>query len=698
MISKIPDGSPDQIGMDTQLFKGVFLYSRAKFILDITIDLLYKLIISLFTGNKTGKAGEAMKKILFICASNYTFPPESKVVLAGKNHKPLGILSIATYLSEKGFSVKCIDQMIEDPLPYIRENYNDLLFIGISAMSANYQSAKDILYFIKKLNPDLPCIIGGAHPSGTPEDVINDGFDVAVIGEGESICENLANIFKITNNKNDLLASLLKIQGIAYRDINNKIAINPRIQFIENLDDLPIIDRSFLSSVKYSNTHITVHTSRGCPGKCIFCQSGPTLFGHKIRQRSPQNVIMEIKDLLNSGAVFITFLDDCLLWDESWVHEFCHIIKEEQLKFLWVCETRAQYVSESIIKEIIEAGCRGLNIGFESGSDNVLKFLRKNTNTKIYKNCIDILHRFGLSFHSYIIIGSPHETREDLQLTVDFIKDAKPTQICISHLTPIYGSELFGYLSDKGLIKDVNQQVFYQNKYPIKYEHLSEEEIDQYEVEIYKAMYIPGQIPEQLKGNAIIFDDPIPHYVVGSQKYTGILRIKNRSNFHWIAYTDQQIKIPFSEISKKISRDNFYQQLEGKCVMLKVDFFDNNHNLIHSDIGGTLVGNVPINAYGTFVFEYNIPSGYNEIYFEYNLYLPLEGILMSNLEFRPYRRKIKVAEIGSVNKTAIWKSHHINRFIRVYQAVESKFSVLKRQIRRNPKTKDIQIPVNDPLS
>jgi radical SAM superfamily enzyme YgiQ (UPF0313 family) len=581
--------------------------------------------------------GELMKTILLVMASNYTYPQESAVQLAGKSHKPIGVLSIASYLAAKGFRVKCIDQVIDDPKHYISNNQNDILFCGISSMSANYQAATDLLKFTKKINPNLTCIIGGAHPSANPEQVIIDGFDIAVMGEGETICEELARIFTEINDKDTRLAHLEKVQSISYQNKNNTVSINTRQNFISNLDDLPIIDRSLLPSGKYSPTQVTVSTSRGCPGRCIYCQSGPNFFGSRIRQRSPKNVVSEIKGLADQGVTFITFLDDCLLWDEHWVHQFCNIIKEERLKFLWVCETRAQYVTESTIKKIIEAGCRGLNIGFESGSDKILRFFRKAANTKIYRKSVDVLHRYGLSFHSYIIIGSPQETREDLQLTVDFVRKARPTQICVSHLTPIHGSELFANLSAAGLIRDVNQQVFYNNKFPIQFEYLTEQDLDHYEVEIYKAMYVPGKIPGLLKGDAFLFDDPIPLYVVGSQEYSGLIRVRNNSNFNWIAYPGQE-PIPIDQVANKINRDNFLQQIDGKRVMLKIDWFDKDQNLIHSDTNGHLVGNVPINKFGTFVFKYTVPGGYAEVFFEYNLFLPDDGIIMSDIGFKPFRR------------------------------------------------------------
>jgi anaerobic magnesium-protoporphyrin IX monomethyl ester cyclase len=592
---------------------------------------------------KARRTPKESKKILFIALSNYTQPAGNSALIEGKSHKPQGILSLATYLRDrKGYRVACIDKRIEDPVAYIKENAGELLFVGFSTMSAAYNEAKNLLQQVKALSPDLFCVAGGAHPSAACRETVADGFDVAVAGEGEIICGEIADALQNAGTGKKRIQALSKIQGIAFRDANNEIVFNQRTDFIEDLDTLPIVDRSLLPSARYSREHVTVFTSRGCTGKCFFCQSGQNLFGRKIRQRSVRSVLNEIRALLADGCKFITFLDDCLLFNEAWVCEFCDAVKKEGLRFGWVCETRAQFITESIIMKIIDAGCRGVNIGFESGSDNTLKFLRKGATVALYKKCLDVLHRYGLQFHSYIIMGSPEETKKDLDETVKFVREARPAQVAVSRLTPIYGCELFDYLAKKNLMSNVDEQSFYRNCYPIKCAHLTMEDLDYYETEVYRAMYIPGEIPDGITGSAFIFDDEAREDPARPQLYSGTLRVKNNTNFHWIAYPGQ-VKVPFSEIKNKTLRDHFYQQISGLQVVLYLDWSDAGGTLIRRDCVGHLVGNVPMGECGTFVFAYAVPDAGRELYSTYTLVLPEKNsILVCRSSIANDRKKITV--------------------------------------------------------
>ncbi|MCM8813394.1 MAG: B12-binding domain-containing radical SAM protein [Candidatus Omnitrophica bacterium] len=585
-----------------------------------------------------------MKKILLITVSVETVNPHAPNILSNKAHKPLGILSLASYLQARNIPTHCIDQRIEDPFPYIEKFNSELLFVGFSVMSAHYGAALMLLKKIKSIAPQITCVIGGPHASAAYAQSLQDGFDLAVIGEGEESCAAIVDACQQASTEEQFADAIRTVPGIAYKDASGQITLNPRTGFIDDLDTLPIIDRGLLASHCYSPTSVSLITSRGCPGRCIFCQSGPNLFGQQIRQRSVSHVLREIELLLNTGVTFITFLDDCLLWNEYWVHEFCNKIKELRYRFKWICETRAQFITESIIKKTIEAGCVGLNIGFESGSDATLQFLQKGSNLAVYSQALDVLHRYGLNYHTYIIIGSPHETKDDLAQTVEFIKKARPTQVCVSRLTPIFGSKLYDYLEEKKMFTTCtgSDQVFYRNRFPINCEHLTEADLDYFETEIYRTMYIPGELPEKLSGNALLFDDPIPAALIGKRTYYGSLRVKNKSNFHWHAYPRENT-VPFAEVGvKKIIRDNFIQQIEGKRVELFLEWFDAQMRHLGTAYAGHLVGNVPVNHQGTFTLEYRAPLAEGSVFFRYNLYLPDDKISLAELGWRPSLRQIEI--------------------------------------------------------
>jgi hypothetical protein len=156
-----------------------------------------------------------------------------------------------------------------------------------------------------------------------------------------------------------------------------------------------------------------------------------------------------------------------------------------------------------------------------------------------------------------------------------------------------------------------------------------------------KYQFHPGKLPQDLKGNAILFDDPMPSNGVGSELVRATLRVKNKTNFNWIAYT-QPSPVLEDELKTKKLRNNFYQQIQGKRIELYLDWYDANNKFFRRNYAGHLVGNVPKGQYGTFVFEYSVPDELDEALVEYNLILPDDKMSLTEVGYKPYRRSIKI--------------------------------------------------------
>lgn len=357
---------------------------------------------------------------------------------------PLGILYIATLLKENGHAVQVFDPWADDDR-FIEKVVNfapDM--IGLSFLTTQYRRAKDILSKVRPRIPDAKYFAGGIHSTALPEEVLkNLSLDFVVLGEGEETT------LEVSQKEN-----LNNISGIAYMENGNFVRNSPRPP-ISNLDALPIPDRSLLDYERYlippgpfrgtyCKRAATIISSRGCPYRCIFCGSSTLMFGFKTRRRSVQNVIEEIDYLYNRYHIDgLYFLDDTFTLSPSWVEEFCESFKSRNYRIKWGGQARVNTVNFRLLKKMKEAGCCQVDYGVESGSDKVLKILKKGTNVEMIKEAFRISHLVGLRPTATFMIGNPGEEMEDIEKTLKIAKAIRPHHVKFLYLTPFPGTEIF---------------------------------------------------------------------------------------------------------------------------------------------------------------------------------------------------------------------------------------------------------------
>lgn len=375
---------------------------------------------------------------------------------------PLGLLYIGTILKNHNINVIIEDIVFEkdenilyDKLKIIQPD-----IIGISFLTTAFLKAKRIVLSIKNTYKNKTIFVGGGiHCTAEPEETLNElGLDFIIRGEGEvsflEFCKNILNI-----NKN-----YESISGLVFK-INSQVIINPIKYFIENLDDIPIPDWTLVNMKRYLippgyikgiflEKTLPILTSRGCPAKCIFCSSH-TSFGYKIRRRSIENVVEEIKIAKKNYELDgLFFLDDTFTFDLEWVINFCNRLVEEKINLPWSCQTRVNVVTKDLIKTMKKAGCIQLDYGIESGSDVILNKLKKGITVEQIKNAFKITKDLGLRTYGSVLLGNPGESWDDIELTKKLVKEIKPSLTLFNFLTPFPGSELYNTVIKKGLLKD----------------------------------------------------------------------------------------------------------------------------------------------------------------------------------------------------------------------------------------------------
>ncbi|MFH1453837.1 MAG: radical SAM protein [Armatimonadota bacterium] len=315
---------------------------------------------------------------------------------------------------------------------------------GITMMTVDYEPAMEAVKIIKDKLPQIKIIAGGVHPTiGINELKEDPRIDHIITGEGEISFVELLNDIK--DNKN------------APKVIQGKTP---------ELDKLPMADRNLFTlreqpiGGQLPEPFFTLIAGRGCIYNCSFCQPAEKLiFGKKVRRRSVDNVIEELKYIRDNYG-FNSFLihDDCLTEDRDWIMEFCRKYKENGFKQTFACQSRADIIcrNEDMVKELADAGLSLFLIGFESGNQRILNFLRKGTKVEHNLKAAKICRKYNIRIWANYMMGIPTETKEEVLDTVNMIKEIAPDVYSPAYYTPHPGSDLFEYCEKHGLslVKD----------------------------------------------------------------------------------------------------------------------------------------------------------------------------------------------------------------------------------------------------
>lgn len=370
---------------------------------------------------------------------------------------PMGLMSIATPLIESGYKVAILDQRIEKiffhKLKWFLED--GPICVGISTMTGS-----QILYALKiskfiRSNSQIPIVWGGIHPTLMADQTIrNENVDIIVRGEGEITFKELVESLCLGE-------SLKEIKGISWRD-GRTIYHNPDREFMDlntlswasyNLVD---IEKYVLPQVPGRKRSLDIYTSRGCPHKCIFCYN-QSFNKSRYRIKDIDTIIQEIEWLTktyNLDSIYIN--DDSFFVDIKRIHYFCKCLMNKKIVPEWGCQgVRIDSLEKMDFDLLEKSGCKHLYIGIETGSEKILKFIRKQITINQVKNIIDRFSRSKIIAHYNFMIGYPLEGNEELLETielVDFIMRIDPKAYFSSfHLiTPYPGTEFYNIAQQYG--------------------------------------------------------------------------------------------------------------------------------------------------------------------------------------------------------------------------------------------------------
>ncbi len=350
---------------------------------------------------------------------------------------PMGILYLATYLSENNFDVSILDQFargysIKRTLRWIKREDPDILgFSTITTAGTGITSAIIAKKVKKQINPNVKILFGNYHATFNDTRILKKYpfIDACVRGEGENTLLEIAEKFEKGQGFED-------IRGVTYRN-NERIIRNNDRPLIENLNELPFPNRKLLGNVEYKSEvegfdialgkFTSAASSRGCAFKCTFCSSSK--FWNNWRPRSPENIVQELSILENQGYQDLIWVDDNFTINKKRLMKLSNLVRKEKIDLNWMAEGRVTQSSRELLTAMKLMGCKILSYGVESGSQRILDYYNKKINLNQIYDAIKNSKKVGIDIIlANFIVGAPIETREEiietlnlsLKLDIDF--------------------------------------------------------------------------------------------------------------------------------------------------------------------------------------------------------------------------------------------------------------------------------------
>ena len=361
-------------------------------------------------------------------------------------YPPLGILYISSYLSSKG-----IENTVFDTTFSTIQEFKDYLLTTrpeVIAFYTNLMTKLRVLQLIKfiKNEPKLQqckIILGGPDVTYNCDKYLQNGADVIVIGEGE---QTMAELVPALLHNTDLN----QIDGLAFFNHQQTLIRTKGREKMKSLDDLPLPNREAIPINQYLETwkkfhgksSMTVSTQRGCPYTCKWCSTA--VYGQSYRRRPASKVAEELKMLkerYQPDAVW--FVDDVFTVSHKWLQEFHDEVIAQEAVIPFECITRAERLNDEVLTLLKNAGCFRIWIGAESGSQDIIDEMDRRVDVNLVKSMIQKTNSMGIETGTFIMLGYPKETIEDINKTIQYLKEANPTHYTITIAYPIKGTGLY---------------------------------------------------------------------------------------------------------------------------------------------------------------------------------------------------------------------------------------------------------------
>jgi len=388
-------------------------------------------------------------KILF--THGYFIEEDEKEQKIMKPYPPLGILYLSAWLEKNNIPNDVHDTTFSNYTKtesFILSSDYDVIAIYTNLMTK--LNVIKFVKFIKENKPNCTIVLGGPDVTYNVFNYLNIGTDVIVIGEGEQTMLEIAQACQQGVKK-----EFAHINGVAYKQEDGSIIKTDARIRIKEIDEIPYPNRSKINIDAYlkvwkdnhGKSAMTMSTQRGCPYTCKWCSTA--VYGQSYRRRSPEIVAEEmaaIKKDFNPDTIW--FVDDVFTVSHKWLEAFAKEVNLRNARIPFECITRADRMNEDVIQWLKEAGCFRIWIGAESGSQKVIDLMDRRVEVEQVRKMIQQSRKKGIETGTFIMLGYPGETQEDIIETVNHLKQSNPDHFTITIAYPIKGTGLYAEVED----------------------------------------------------------------------------------------------------------------------------------------------------------------------------------------------------------------------------------------------------------
>jgi anaerobic magnesium-protoporphyrin IX monomethyl ester cyclase len=379
---------------------------------------------------------------------------------------PLGLECIAAVLSKHAIDTAIIDldiyhhQEVHDYFSRLLKNHMPKI-VGVTAMSHSFASAIAVCQIAKEFNRDVLTVLGGIHATVRYDSILREqqAVDVIVRGEGELSFLELTQHFLKGR-------PFSHIDGISFHTDGKTVHNNDR-GLAKDLDSFPLPSHDLVENEKYRTRSIS--SSRGCFHNCTFC-SIHSLSGDIIRIRSIDAIITEIEDLIRCGARRIMFTDENFTFSFKRVKQLCSEIVRRRLheKVVFYAEGRIDDICKTpfMAHVLSDAGFRGLYIGAESGSQEILNYYRKETTPDTIVQGVSYCVEQNLMPIVNFILYGPRDTVETMKETIGLAKrvyESGAEIVYAEMLIPYPGTPIKDELEREGKFRESKEIYFFDS-------------------------------------------------------------------------------------------------------------------------------------------------------------------------------------------------------------------------------------------
>jgi radical SAM superfamily enzyme YgiQ (UPF0313 family) len=376
-----------------------------------------------------------------------------------KPYPPLGLLYLSAYLRRAGFDVAVFDSTfgartelyarLAAEGPGVLGVYTNLITRGsVVALTAQARAL------------GWTVVVGGPESANYPEQYLDHGAHVVVVGEGEETMAELLPALAASGPHR-----LHGVAGTIFRDEDGALVRNlPRAQ-IKDLDALPWPDRERIDIDRYVTVWRTHHgagsvnliTGRGCPYRCRWCSHA--VFGYTHRRRSPADCAAELAWIVERYRPDqVWYADDVFTIHHGWLFEYESELKRRGLRIPFETISRADRMrasphrgkdEEEVIAALARLGCWRIWIGSESGSQRVLDAMERGVTVEEVQWATRTARAHGIQVGMFLMWGYEGETIDDIAATVEHVKRSDPDTFLTTVAYPIKGTPYFDEIAGR---------------------------------------------------------------------------------------------------------------------------------------------------------------------------------------------------------------------------------------------------------